>query len=54
MTATGSDPQIEASVLNYPDFLLVDLDPYIYSGKEKKGGQQISERTTEHREGGVE
>ena len=31
---TGSDAAIEASVLNYPDFLIFDLDPYIYSGKE--------------------
>ncbi len=23
--------------LNFPDFILFDLDPYIYSGKEKKG-----------------
>jgi bifunctional non-homologous end joining protein LigD len=23
--------------LNYPDFIVFDLDPYIYSGKEKKG-----------------
>ncbi|MEK7213967.1 MAG: ATP-dependent DNA ligase, partial [Chloroflexota bacterium] len=31
---TGSDAAIEASTLNYPDFLIFDLDPYIYSGKE--------------------
>src|SRR6188508_1598723 len=23
--------------LNFPDFIVFDLDPYIYSGKEKKG-----------------
>ncbi|HVL38564.1 MAG TPA: non-homologous end-joining DNA ligase [Fimbriimonadaceae bacterium] len=28
---------LEESVLNYPDFMAVDLDPYIYSGQEKKG-----------------
>jgi len=28
---------LEASVLNYPDYVLFDLDPYIYSGKEAKG-----------------
>jgi bifunctional non-homologous end joining protein LigD len=28
---------LEASVLNYPDFLVFDIDPYIYSGKEAKG-----------------
>jgi bifunctional non-homologous end joining protein LigD len=39
MTASGGAAQIEKSVLNYPDFLLVDLDPYIYSGREKKGGE---------------
>ncbi len=32
-----SQRAIESSVLNYPDFLVFDLDPYIYSGKEKKG-----------------
>jgi bifunctional non-homologous end joining protein LigD len=26
--------------LNFPDFLIFDLDPYIYSGKEKKGQQE--------------
>jgi len=25
--------------LNFPDFILFDLDPYIYSGKEKKGAE---------------
>lgn len=25
--------------LNFPDFILFDLDPYIYSGKEKKGDE---------------
>jgi len=28
---------MEASVLNYPDYLVFDIDPYIYSGKEAKG-----------------
>ena len=28
---------LEASVLNYPDWIAFDIDPYIYSGKEKKG-----------------
>ena len=23
--------------LNFPDFIVFDLDPYIYSGREKKG-----------------
>ncbi|MGE4244344.1 non-homologous end-joining DNA ligase, partial [Ramlibacter sp.] len=30
---------LEASVLNYPDYVLFDLDPYIYSGKEGKGAE---------------
>ena len=34
-TFTGSKEAIDASVLNYPDFLVFDLDPYIYSGREK-------------------
>ncbi len=36
-TFTGSRENIEASVLNYPDFLLFDLDPYIYAGTEATG-----------------
>jgi len=30
---------LEASVLNYPDYVLFDLDPYIYSGHEKEGAE---------------
>jgi len=30
---------LEASVLNYPDYVLFDIDPYIYSGKEAPGGE---------------
>jgi bifunctional non-homologous end joining protein LigD len=30
---------LEASVLNYPDYVLFDLDPYIYSGKEAQGAE---------------
>jgi len=30
---------LEGSVLNYPDYVLFDLDPYIYSGKEAKGAE---------------
>ena len=36
---TGSQEAIERSILNYPDFILFDLDPYIYSGKEPKGAE---------------
>ena len=36
---TGTKAQLEASVLNYPDFIVFDLDPYIYSGKEKTGDE---------------
>src|SRR3990170_7361116 len=38
-TFTGSAPNIDASLLNYPDFIVFDLDPYIYSGKEVKGAE---------------
>ena len=34
---TASRANVEASVLNYPDFLLFDLDPYIYRGDEAAG-----------------
>lgn len=30
---------LEHSALNYPDFLVFDIDPYIYSGKEPKGAE---------------
>jgi bifunctional non-homologous end joining protein LigD len=33
----GSREAVEASVLNYPDFVLFDLDPYIYEGSEAAG-----------------
>lgn len=40
-----SEETLEASVLNYPDFMVIDLDPYIYSGKEKKGAEPELDRT---------
>jgi bifunctional non-homologous end joining protein LigD len=30
---------LEASILNYPDYLVFDIDPYIYSGREPKGAE---------------
>lgn len=33
----SSNEALEESALNYPDYVVFDLDPYIYSGKEKKG-----------------
>jgi bifunctional non-homologous end joining protein LigD len=33
----SSEESLDASVLNYPDYLVFDLDPYIYSGKEAPG-----------------
>jgi len=35
----GSKENIERSTLNYPDFMVFDLDPYIYSGKEGPGDE---------------
>ncbi len=35
----GSREILESSVLNYPDFIVFDLDPYIYSGQEKAGDE---------------
>jgi bifunctional non-homologous end joining protein LigD len=35
----GSPARIEASVLNYPDFVVFDLDPYLYSGSERPGAE---------------
>jgi bifunctional non-homologous end joining protein LigD len=31
---TGSEAALESSLLNYPDFIVFDLDPYLYSGRE--------------------
>jgi len=39
LTFTGSAENIEASLMNHPDFIVLDLDPYMYSGKEKKGAE---------------
>lgn len=36
---TGSVENIDQSLMNYPDFIVLDLDPYMYSGKEKKGAE---------------
>jgi bifunctional non-homologous end joining protein LigD len=38
-TFSGSRANLEASLLNYPDFLLFDLDPYIYAGTEAPGDE---------------
>jgi bifunctional non-homologous end joining protein LigD len=38
-TFAGSRRNIERSLLNYPEFIVFDLDPYIYSGQEKKGDE---------------
>ena len=42
VTATDYDTSrgpLEESILNYPDYVLFDIDPYIYSGKEAKGAE---------------
>jgi bifunctional non-homologous end joining protein LigD len=36
---TSSAAAVQGSILNYPDYLVFDIDPYIYSGQEAKGGQ---------------
>ena len=36
---TGSKDELRSSVLNYPDFIVFDLDPYIYSGAEQAGDE---------------
>jgi bifunctional non-homologous end joining protein LigD len=38
-TFTDSAERLERSVLNYPDFVLFDLDPYIYAGTERPGDE---------------
>jgi bifunctional non-homologous end joining protein LigD len=41
---TGSAENIDSSLLNYPDFIVFDLDPYIYSGHEAKGDEPALNR----------
>jgi bifunctional non-homologous end joining protein LigD len=38
-TFAGSLENMRQSVLNYPDFVVFDLDPYLYSGKEARGAE---------------
>jgi bifunctional non-homologous end joining protein LigD len=35
----SSEAAMDASVLNFPDYVVFDLDPYIYSGKEAAGDE---------------
>jgi bifunctional non-homologous end joining protein LigD len=36
---SGSLRNIKGSALNYPDYIVFDLDPYLYSGREKEGAE---------------
>ncbi|HJR73160.1 MAG TPA: DNA ligase D [Luteimonas sp.] len=36
---SGSLQSLEDSILNFPDYVLFDIDPYIYSGKEAPGDE---------------
>ncbi len=38
-TYAGSAEGMERSTMNHPDFLVVDLDPYLYSGEEQPGAE---------------
>lgn len=44
LSFTGSEEAIEASILNYPDYMVFDLDPYIYAGTEGKGEEPALNR----------
>jgi bifunctional non-homologous end joining protein LigD len=45
MVFAGSKQQIERSALGHPDFVLFDLDPYIYAGTEESGDEpQLNRR----------
>jgi bifunctional non-homologous end joining protein LigD len=37
--SSSSLAALEASILNYPDYVVFDIDPYIYSGKEAPGDE---------------
>src|SRR5205085_4670093 len=39
MQHAGSLEHVLQSTSNYPDFLVIDLDPYIYSGHERPGDE---------------
>jgi bifunctional non-homologous end joining protein LigD len=39
LTFADSEANIEASLLNFPDFLTFDMDPYTYAGHEKAGDE---------------
>jgi len=43
-TFSGSAEALRASVLNYPEYMIFDLDPYIYAGHEKKGEEPALNR----------
>jgi bifunctional non-homologous end joining protein LigD len=43
-TFAGSDANLRQSALNYPDYMVFDLDPYIYAGTEKKGEEPALNR----------
>jgi bifunctional non-homologous end joining protein LigD len=44
-----SEQALDRSRLNYPDFIVVDLDPYAYSGKEAKGAEpELHRRAFNH------
>jgi len=36
---TDSAENIDGSILNFPDYVVFDIDPYIYSGKEAPGAE---------------
>jgi len=46
---TDSVENIESSLLNYPDYMVLDLDPYIYSGKEARGAEPELNRKAFHK-----
>jgi bifunctional non-homologous end joining protein LigD len=35
----ATEKELDASELSYPDYVVFDIDPYIYSGKEKAGDE---------------
>lgn len=44
-----SEAALDASRLNYPDYLVVDLDAYLYSGREDRGAEPELHRRGFHR-----
>jgi len=42
--SSGSAADLARSAINFPDYMLFDIDPYIYAGNEPRGGEPAPNR----------